>query len=112
MKVNEWYPNGPMVAPGAISMTKVKNLLKKGKGYVAENFSNIRVNGQLRGSCGFVRKAGSDKIVYVDTEVPAYGREEGSVLVRYAKSTKDYCGETNFYCYFSDLLEFLDHLFS
>jgi len=113
MKFNEWYPNGPMVAPGAISMTKVKNLLKKGKGYSTEKFSNIRVNGQLRGSSGFVRKEGSDRIVYVDTEyVTSLGRNDDRILVRYAKSANDYCGGTNFYCSFDKLLQTLETMFA
>ena len=110
---NEWYPNGPSSAPGAISMTKIKNALKKGCGYSTENCHNVRVNGQLRGCSGFVRKDGSDKIVYFNTEyITSLGRNDDRLLVRYAKSTRDYCGEQNRYCSFETFLRTMDAMFA
>ena len=65
MKFNEWHPDGKMVADGAISIVKVKNLLKK-HGIVDIVGKNIRVNGQLRGCYGFAKcpNGGNGKIVY------------------------------------------------
>lgn len=110
---SEWYPNGPRSAPGSISTTKVKNLLKKAGGYEVENCHNIRVNGQLRGCSGFIRKAGSERTVYFNTEyVVSLGRDDDRLLVRYARDSRDYTGGRNEYCSFCTLLEKLDAMFS
>ena len=104
-RFNEWYPTGPMVAPGAVSMTKVKNLLKKSGRYYATKMMNTRVNGQLRGCFGFIRRSGDDKPIYIDTEYSPF-------LIRFARDENDYCGETNEYCQFDTLIQTLDAMFS
>ena len=108
MKFNEWYPNGKMVADGAISITKVRNVLKK-IGIADVIGKNIRVNGQLRGCSGFAtcpNGKGNGRIVYFNTEISisCYPTDlNGKILYRYAKSTQDYCGELNRYCSFENL---------
>jgi hypothetical protein len=104
---NEWYPDGKMVADGAISIVKVRNLLKK-NGITNVIGKNIRINGQLRGCYGFAicpDEKGNGKIVYFDTEV-TFGFQNpsnGRILYRYAKSTNDFVGELNRYCVFENL---------
>lgn len=107
MKFNEWYPNGKMVADGAISITKVRNILKK-NGITNVIGKNIRINGQLRGCCGFaicLDENGNEKIVYFDTEVifSFQNSPNGRILYRYAKSTSDFVGGLNHYCAFKNL---------
>ena len=104
MKCNEWYPDGKMVADGAISIVKVRNILKK-NGITDVVGKNIRINGQLRGCCGFVTcpdEKGNGKIVYFDTELTSFPNN-GRILCRYAKSTNDFVGELNRYCDFKNL---------
>jgi hypothetical protein len=104
---NEGYPDGKMVADGAISIVKVRNLLKK-NGITNVIGKNIRINGQLRGCYGFAicpDEKGNGKIVYFDTEV-TFGFQNpsnGRILYRYAKSTNDFVGELNRYCVFENL---------
>jgi len=106
---NEYYPDGPMTAPGAISMTKVKNLLKKGV-YAIENAHNTRVNGQLRGCFGFVRRTDGNRYVYFDTEGSSYGPLADKILVRYAASAKDYTGERNIFIDWADFGKVIDEM--
>jgi hypothetical protein len=104
---NEWHPDGKMVADGAISIVKVRNILKK-NGITNVIGKNIRINGQLRGCCGFATcpdEKGNGKIVYFDTEstLAFQNPPDGRVLYRYAKSTNDFVGELNRYCDFENL---------
>lgn len=109
-RFNEWYPNGPMVAPGAISMRKVKNLLKKKGVYTVENVHNIRVNGQLRGCSGFVRLTNGNRYVYFDTEVFSECSGPRDILVRYAKGPEDYVGEINNYTSWAEFGKTIDEM--
>ena len=107
MKCNEWYHNGKMVADGAISIVKVRNILKK-NGITDVVGKNIRINGQLRGCYGFAtcpNGKGNGKIIYFDTEVTSLFQPplNGRILYRYAKSTNDFVGELNRYCDFENL---------
>ena len=107
MKFNEWHPDGKMVADGAISIVKVKNILKK-NGITNVIGKNVRINGQLRGCYGFAicpDEKGNGKIVYFDTEVTFAFQNppDGRILYRYAKSTNDFVGELNRYCDFKNL---------
>lgn len=106
MKFNEWHSDEKMVADGAISIVKVRNLLKK-NGITNVIGKNIRINGQLRGCCGFAicpDEKGNGKIVYFDTEVSTLPiSTNGKILYRYAKSTNDFVGELNRYCDFKNL---------
>ena len=112
MKGN-WHHHGvSMVADRAISMTKVKNLLKKMAGYSAVNISNIRVNGLLIGCSGFIHKDGSDRIVYFNTEyATSPGRNYGRILYRHAEGDNDHIGGVNRYCTFGDFGDALDRMF-
>jgi len=119
MRFNEWYPNGPMVAPGAISITKVKNALKKQGVYYVSKGGNIRVNGQLRGASGFIHSRigngvghdGREKVVYFDTELSCQRQGACNILIRLAKDDSDYCGETNNYTTWEDFAKNVDRLF-
>jgi hypothetical protein len=104
---NEWHPDGKMVADGAISIVKVRNLLKK-SGITNVIGKNIRINGQLRGCYGFAicpDERGNERIVYFDTEVTFefQNPSNGRILYRYAKSTNDFVGGLNHYCDFKNL---------
>ena len=57
---NEW---GLPKLPGVVSMTKVKNALKKHHPEITPKLSNIRINGQLRGCSGFLTDTTTRKIV-------------------------------------------------
>ena len=107
---NEYYPDGPMTAPGAISMTKVKNLLKKKGVYTIENVHNTRVNGQLRGCFGFVRRTDGTRYVYFDTEGSSYGPLADKILVRYAASAVDFTGERNNFIDWADFGKVIDEM--
>lgn len=102
LSTNE-YTYGQQANPtGTISMTKLKNRLKKEAPELEIlTFSNERVNGILEGASGFVRNPASGQHVYIAS---AYGRD-GEILVRRAKGPKDYTGERN---HFTTLDEFID----
>ena len=102
LSTNE-YTYGQLATPvGTISMTKLKNRLKKEAPELEIlTFSNQRVNGVLEGASGFVRNPSNDQHVYISS---AYGRD-GEILVRRAKGPKDYTGERN---HFTTLDEFID----
>lgn len=92
------YPRG--YYKGAISITKVRNLLRK-HGLEIVNGLNNRVNNVLEGSSGFIRreKDGKDgRLVYFNTD--GYN---GQVLFREAADERDYTGGTNNYCPFGAL---------
>lgn len=87
---------------GTISMTKLKNRLKKDAPELEIlKFSNQRVNGILEGASGFVRNPASDQHVYISS---AYGRD-GEILVRRAKGPKDYTGERNHFTTFDEFID-------
>ena len=57
---------------------------------------NIIVNGQKRGCSGFIRNPKNGLIFYVDTETVSYGGFfQDKILLRYASSMSNYCGERN-----------------
>ena len=118
-RFNEWYPNGPMTAPGAISITKVKNALKKQGVYYVSKGGNIRVNGQLRGASGFIRSRigngvghdGREKVVYFNTEPSVLNQGDCYILIRIARDDSDYSGGTNHYTTWADFAKNVDRLF-
>ncbi len=52
----------------------------------------IMVNGNKLGTSGFVKNVATGKVVYVKTEVSAYGPLSSKVLYRVARDFSDYAG--------------------
>src|SRR5699024_10947214 len=77
-----------------LSMTKLKNALKKIDQNLVFDLRNIRINGQLQGCSGFVTDPSTDKIVYVSTDCN-HGTSLDEALIRNAADTKDYTGGRN-----------------
>lgn len=100
------YPSGKL--RGAISITKVRNAMKKA-GFEVVKGSNIRVNHVLRGSSGFIQDT-NGHLIYFDTEPLAFA-PCGQVLYRSAKDLKDYCGGSNNYVPFDYMGEAVGKLF-
>ena len=73
---------------------KLKNALTKSVPHELDfSIKNILVNGNKRGCSGFVRNKENGVVVYVMTEVSAYGGI--GYLVRYARDEKDFTGCRN-----------------
>lgn len=95
---------------GTVSMTKVKNALRKVDPNLRTELKNIRINGQLQGCSGFIVDDDAQRVVYINTE--GLVGFSGKVLYRIAASTTDYAGGRNRYTSAADLiadvLELLD----
>lgn len=77
LSTDEYTYGQPTNPIGTISMTKLKNRLKKDAPELEIlTFSNQRVNGILEGASGFVRNPASGQHVYISS---AYGRD-GEIL--------------------------------
>ena len=107
-ETNRDYPKG--CYEGAISVTKVRNAMKKA-GYELVNASNNRRNNVLEGSSGFIKDPASGRLVYFSADASAYYNGD-KVLYRTAKHDHDYTGGTNRYADFSELAEAVRDLFS
>ena len=86
---------------GTVSMTKIKNALKRGGYDLVPHLSNIRLNGQLRGCSGFLEDPATKRIVYINTEFsPELGNwgVANDALYRNARDLKDYTGLRNRFC--------------
>ena len=102
------YPKGRY--EGTISVTKVRNAMKKA-GYELVNASNNRRNNVLEGSSGFIQDPASGRLVYFSADASAcYNGDK--VLYRTARHDRDYTGGTNRYADFSELAEAVRDLFS
>ena len=102
LSTNEYTYGQPAIPTGTISMTKLKNRLKKDAPELEIlTFSNQRVNGILEGASGFVRNPASGQHVYISS---AHGRD-GEILVRRAKGPKDYAGERNHFTTFDEFID-------
>ena len=82
--------------PGTVSMTKVKNALKREHPNLVPHISNIRINGQLQGCSGFIEDPATGRLVYFNADVN-HGTSRRA-YVRNAKSLKDYTGGRNRFC--------------
>jgi fructose-1,6-bisphosphatase/inositol monophosphatase family enzyme len=102
------YPRGRY--EGAISVTKVRNAMKK-RGYELVNAKNSRRNNVLEGSFGFIKDPATGKLVYFDADASACFNGD-KVLYRTAKHEKDYTGGTNRYADFSELGQAVADLFA
>lgn len=102
------YPHGRY--EGAISVTKVRNAMRKA-GYELVNAKNERRNNVLEGSFGFIKDPASGRLVYFSADASAcYNGDK--VLYRTAKHEKDYTGGTNRYADFSELGRAVADLFA
>ena len=107
-ETNRDYPKGRY--EGAISVTKVRNAMKKA-GYELVNASNNRCNNVLEGSSGFIKDPASGRLVYFSADASAcYNGDK--VLYRTAKHDRDYTGGANRYVDFSKLAEAVSDLFA
>ena len=105
---NRDYPKGRY--EGAISVTKVRNAMRKA-GYELVNASNNRRNNVLEGSSGFIKDPVSGRLVYFSTDASAcYNGDK--VLYRTAKHDRDYTGGINRYADFSELSKAVTDLFA
>ncbi len=73
-----------------LNTTQLKKELKKLDETLTIELKNIRINGELRGTNGFISN-NSGNIVYVNTE----SIREDNPLYRNAKHAKDYTGGRN-----------------
>ena len=105
---NRDYPKGRY--EGAISVTKVRNVMRKA-GYELVNASNNRRNNVLEGSSGFIKDPVSGRLVYFSADASAcYNGDK--VLYRTARHDRDYTGGTNRYADFSELGKAVANLFA
>ena len=80
----------------AISMTKVKNLLKREHpGTIVPHLRNIRINGNLRGCSGFLENTQTGKFVYICLEDRFYDPDGCAGMYRTATGLDDYTGGRN-----------------
>lgn len=77
-----------------VSMTKVKNRLRKLRPDLVADLRNVRVNENLRGCSGFVTDPATARVVYLNTEAS----HNLGALYRTATSTRDYRGGPNNFC--------------
>lgn len=83
----------PTPQRGAISMTKLKNELKRRDSSLVPHLSNVRINRSLHGCSGFLEDPATGRIVYVSTDVN-HGTTS-QALYRTAKHLKDFTGGRN-----------------
>lgn len=88
--------------PG-LSMTKLKNALRKLDADLVPELRNVRVNAQLQGCSGFVTDPGSGRVVYVNTD--NYAASLGQAYYRTAEHTKDFRGGRNHFASYRELPE-------
>ena len=88
-------------AAGVILTTKLKNAVMKrmDNGNLEFVMKNICINGDNRGTSGFIRNKDNGVIIYACTERSVYG---GMMYYRYAKNLKDYHGGFNHNVYSLD----------
>lgn len=91
-----------------IGIVKARNLFR-GVGEVL-NGRNVRVNGVLRGSSGFVRIPGSLTLVYFNTEDPGCGILSEKILIRTAKDERDFVGGFNHFVSRDDFVHYTSWL--
>jgi len=77
-----------------MSTRQVRNAVKS-LNLVLVNGHDTKINGDFRGSCGFITNAAKTIFVYYDTESSVLSSLAGKILVRAAKSDCDYTGGRN-----------------
>ena len=101
------YPKGHYV--GAISVTKVRNAMRKA-GFELVNARNSRRNNVLEGSFGFIKDPKSGRLVYFDADASACFNGD-KVLYRTARHDRDYTGGRNNFVEFNELGEAVKDMF-
>lgn len=81
-----------------VSMTKVKNRLKRDHPDVTPHLRNSRVNGVLMGCTGFLTWNG--RTVYISTD-----HNHWTNTTALYRDTSDYTGGTNHFCAFDDIVD-------
>jgi hypothetical protein len=87
-----------------MSTRQVRNAVKT-LNLVLETGKDIKINGDFRGSSGFITNAAKNIFVYYNTESSCLSSLAGKILVRAAKSACDYTGGRN---EFAEPEKFLD----
>lgn len=87
-----------------MSTRQVRNAVKS-LNLVLVNGHDIKINGDFRGSSGFITNSDHTIFVYYDTESSCLSSLAGKILVRAAKSDRDYTGGRN---EFAEPEKFLD----
>ena len=86
-----------------VSMTIVKNRLKKIAPHIEPHLSNVRINGHVHGCSGFLRNPDTGAIVYISTDLN-HGTSR-QAMYRTAEHLKDYRGGRNHFCDFDEITE-------
>lgn len=86
-----------------VTMTIVKNRLKKIAPDVEPHLRNVRVNGHVHGCSGFLRDPATDRVVYLSTDLNHGTATEA--MYREAKDLKDFAGGRNRFCGFDEIAE-------
>lgn len=86
-----------------VTMTTVKNRLKKIAPDIEPHLRNVRINGHTHGCSGFLRDPATDRIVYINTDLNHGTAREA--LYRTAEHLKDFTGGHNQFCEFAEITE-------
>lgn len=86
-----------------VSMTTVKNRLKKIAPAIVPHLKNIRINSHVHGCSGFLEDPATGKFVYLSTDLN-HGTSS-QALYRTASGLRDYTGDRNHFCDFDEITE-------
>lgn len=86
-----------------VTMTIVKNRLKKIAPDVVPALRNIRINGHVHGCSGFLTDPATGAVVYLTTDMNHGTAREA--MYRTARDTRDYTGGRNHNCDFDEITE-------
>lgn len=81
---------------GVVSMTKVKNAIRKIRPDVIIDLRNARINGKLQGCSGFITDPATGATVYLSTD-RSHGLNR-TAYYRTARDNRDYTGGRNHTC--------------
>lgn len=97
---NEWA-RPAMGKP--VSMTIVKNRLKKIAPEIVPHLRNIRINGHTHGCSGFLEDPATGRLVYLSTDLNHGTCRQA--MYRTAEHLKDFSGGRNHFCDFDEITE-------
>lgn len=97
---NEWA-RPAMGKP--VSMTIIKNRLKKIGSTAVPHLRNIRINGHNHGCSGFLEDPDTGRLVYLSTDLN-HGTSR-QAMYRTAEHLKDFSGGRNHFCDFDEITE-------
>lgn len=90
-----------------VSMTKVKNALKRTNPDLIPTLKNVRINGCMQGCSGFITDRTTGRVVYISTDVN-HGINQRA-LYRTAEHEHDFTGGRNHFCDL-DAEEIVEHV--